>query len=525
MSKIGALFHNEIIKMRKRVSLVVISIIMVAAIIGISGIIKMEDALSNIGYIEYTYDSYIDSYQSEIDYLNENLTQLDTDIKAAREKEDTEVLMDLYNSKVSNLTDLSVLKLRIDYTDMSSSDFRSDLIDFISIYMQKVNQYTVMEEAFPGTQNKTEYESAQQAVTKLTEILKNQDYPGYVEYSKGLIDAMTDITEEEKSLLLEKWDIMFKLDPTGGIGDKKNESRTQYARRVSNTVEALAKTIIYERNFLDGYDNSASVTPKQIETYKDRLAAIRYCIDHDIEMSDTSNSASSIAYSLVSSIANALITLLLIIIAGGMISTEISTGSIKSLIIAPVRRWKIFTAKLLALLTVAAALTLTKYICIAATQSLFWPDAISPYIYASAETAHSINYYLYQLAYCFAELIPIIMIAIFAFMLSTTTRSTALSVGLSMGIYFGGSVVVNILNLFASGEWLKFIPFNNMNLASKFFPMSSLLSNYGDPFSAVMVGDASNFADTSALFSLLYIIVLSVLMLYIAFDSFTRRDI
>lgn len=519
MSKIGALFHNEIIKTRRRVSVLVITIIMIAAIVGISGLIKIEEVWLDSGYIYPAYDIYSSDLSSTNDYLN----QLEPKIAEAKEKEDKEALLSLCKEKISNLTYRSVLELRIDYTRAGSLDFRDDLIETLSTYLERVNQYTVMEEAFPGTQNKAEYESAQQTVTALTEILKQQDYAGYVEYSKGLIRSMDDISQEEKELLLEKWDILLKLDPAGGIGDSREKSRTEYARNVANTVEGLAKTIIYERNFTDGYnDGSQAVTPKQLETYRDRLAAVRYCIDNDIEISNTDSGSASVAYSLVSSIANSLITLLLIILAGSTISNEISTGSIKSLIIAPVRRWKIFTAKLLALLSVAAALMLVKYVCLAGTQSLFWPDAIRPYVYASSGTAHSINYYLYQLAYCFAELMPIFMVAVFALMLSTTTRNTALSVGLSMGIYFGGSVAATILNAFSSEEWLKFIPFNNMDLADKLFPLSSLMSN---AWTNVAYGQLSMQSGTSALFTLVYIIVLSLCMLYIAFDSFTRRDI
>ena len=513
MSKIGALFHNEIIKMRKRVSVLVITVIMIAAIIGISGLIKIEDVRFDSGYDTYpTYDMYGSDLAGTKDYLE----QLETEITAAKEKGDTENLMYLYNEKIYNLTYCAILELRIDYTDTGSSDFRNDLIDGLSVYLEKINQYTVMEEAFPGTQDKAEYASAQQTVTALTEILKQQDYAGYVEYSKDLIRSMTDISQEEKELLLEKWDILLKLDPTGGIGDDREESRTEYARNAANTVEALAKTIIYERDFTNGANGTGSVTPKQLEDCKDTLATVRYCIDNGIEIFNADGSMASAAYSLVSSIANSLITLLLIILAGAIISNEIATGSIKSLIIAPVRRWKIFTAKLLALLSVATALMLVKYICIVGTQSLFWPDAILPYVYASSGTAHSMNYYLYQLLYCFAELMPIFMVAVFALMLSATTRNTALSVGLSMGIYFGGSVAASILNVFSSGEWLKFIPFNNMDLADKLFSMSALTPNYGN---------VSMPGSTSALFTLVYIIVLSLCMLYIAFDSFTRRDI
>ena len=85
MSKIGALFHNEIIKMRKRVSVLVITVIMIAAIIGISGLIKIEDVRFDSGYDTYpTYDMYGSDLAGTKDYLE----QLETEITAAKEKGD-----------------------------------------------------------------------------------------------------------------------------------------------------------------------------------------------------------------------------------------------------------------------------------------------------------------------------------------------------------------------------------------------------------------------------------------------------
>ena len=50
------------------------------SIIGISGFIKLEDSLSG----DYMYYPYItDSYQNDIDYYKEYLTQLETDIRSS----------------------------------------------------------------------------------------------------------------------------------------------------------------------------------------------------------------------------------------------------------------------------------------------------------------------------------------------------------------------------------------------------------------------------------------------------------
>ena len=88
-----------------------------------------------------------------------------------------------------------------------------------------------------------------------------------------------------------------------------------------------------------------------------------------------------------------------------------------------------------------------------------------------------------------------------------------------MAVYFGGSMVMQILQLMGlSGEWIKFVPFTNMdNLQTQFFPFSTvsqMVSDIGINLSVPKLG-----------FSLCYLAVLSVCMIYTAFDSFTRRDI
>jgi ABC-type transport system involved in multi-copper enzyme maturation permease subunit len=104
-----------------------------------------------------------------------------------------------------------------------------------------------------------------------------------------------------------------------------------------------------------------------------------------------------------------------------------------------------------------------------------------------------------------------------AFMLSVITRNTAASVGISIAVYFGGNLANTFISLFATGEWAKFIPFNNMSLASRLFPdpMGSFGMNIFGYQSVV----------PSITFSAVYLAVLVICMGYIALDSFNRRDI
>ena len=136
---------------------------------------------------------------------------------------------------------------------------------------------------------------------------------------------------------------------------------------------------------------------------------------------------------------------------------------------------------------------------------------------ASGGKAMEINFFLYQLADAFVQFIDVFVFMLFAFMLSIVTRNTAASVGISIGVYFGGSMAMTMVGQFLKGEWINFIPFTNLSLSTKFFPYSGLNN--------MMTGMGIVNTGTSLPFSLCYLAVLCICMLYVAKDSFCRRDI
>ena len=216
--------------------------------------------------------------------------------------------------------------------------------------------------------------------------------------------------------------------------------------------------------------------------------------------------------------------LLLMIVAGGTVSQEMATGSIKSLIIAPVRRWKIFVAKLIAVLTLAAAGGLITWGLSLLVDGIFFGFSTQPaYVFAVGGTAHSMPFLLFFLARTGVELIPVLVYAFFALLLSTVTRNTAVAVGLSMATYFVGNIAYAFVAQLTQDEWVRFLPFANLSLTSRIFPTLSGASLTG-VLSGASITDAAGVTGSLA-FSACYLAVLCFLMLYTAFDSFTRRDI
>ena len=109
------------------------------------------------------------------------------------------------------------------------------------------------------------------------------------------------------------------------------------------------------------------------------------------------------------------------------------------------------------------------------------------------------------------------MFLLLAMMLSTVARNTAVSVGISIAAYLGGSTVTQIINLFVKSDWIKFVPFNNLGLQNKIF------SNDMSYTASAMTNEM--LSNTSIKFSLAVLGVCAVIMIVTMFDSFRKRDI
>ena len=76
-----------------------------------------------------------------------------------------------------------------------------------------------------------------------------------------------------------------------------------------------------------------------------------------------------------------------------------------------------------------------------------------------------------------------------------------------------------IINQFIKKDWIKFVPFNNLNIADKIFTNSTNIMQ-------MAIGGNGSFATSTTLgFSLAILGVCAILMLVTMYDSFNKRDI
>ncbi len=201
-----------------------------------------------------------------------------------------------------------------------------------------------------------------------------------------------------------------------------------------------------------------------------------------------------------------LISLFTIIIAAGIISNEFRWGTIKLLLIRPISRTKILFSKFVSVLLFS--LTMQVYLLLISLLMgliFFGMNGLNPNIVQMGPDG-------YEEVSAFSEIITqyglymvnLIMMATFAFMISTIFRNSAMAIGLAIFLMFTGNTIINFV---ADYEWAKFILFANTNL-----------SQYIGSGSPVIEGMTLGFSIT-------VLIVYFAIFLLVSWLSFTKRDV
>jgi ABC-2 type transport system permease protein len=158
------------------------------------------------------------------------------------------------------------------------------------------------------------------------------------------------------------------------------------------------------------------------------------------------------AMTIESMILVTLITIFTCVMAADSVAGEFTWGTIKLLLIRPWSRSSILLSKFVSLVLFALFFMAVAYISTFIVNVLFFGYT------SDSETAmFATQFYLYQL-------ISLIFVVSFAFMLSAAFRSGGLAIGLSVFLLFGGSIINGMLAAFSDKPWVQYVPFLHINL-------------------------------------------------------------
>ena len=474
--KIFRLFIDENIKTWKKLSTKLLIIAVLLSLVGVLGLTKlmqhMDERNKMSVYVTENNDEYL---KSEIDYLKEQLKDENLDEE----------------SKKSMQAQMEQYEMYLQYDIQLYGDtWKNDIVK--SIVKLRLN----------GKNDEAE---------KLVQILKKNDYSGYIPNEKKILKDELDNKEikqqeyDDEILILELKEEYLKED--------EETWKKSIIREIQNSQKGLREGI--------GYNSGKLLKVEDKQKLEELITMDKYRLEKNIEPIETSSDENfRLRFEMLAPMfVIAVISIVTVIIAGGTISTEVSSGTIKFWALTPNKRWKILTAKLLSILFYIIILTLVMSLLSVAFANIFFKGSGETYLYIKNGEVQEIGNTLYIVELYFAKTIPVVIFALFAVMLSTVTRNTAASVSISMALYMGNGIVMMILNQFIKKDWIRFVPFNNLNIAEKIFTNSTDLSQ-------MLLDGTDTFAKSTSLgFSLCVLGVCSVLMIVTMYDSFNKRDI
>jgi len=232
-----------------------------------------------------------------------------------------------------------------------------------------------------------------------------------------------------------------------------------------------------------------------------------YYLEHDIQ--PTAYGASE--FVMENAVLLSIVSLFTIIIAAGIVANEFRWGTIKLLLIRPISRSVILLAKYISVL-IFSFITLLFVLLFSwiVGAILFGIDGLNPHtlIYANDFDMDSGFRYVSIIKEIIADygyqLVNLVMMATFAFMVSTIFRNSALAIGIAIFLMMAGNQIVFFLSEHA---WAKYILFANTDL-----------SQYAAGSEPIIVGMTLSF---SIGMLLLYYSVFMIL----SWVFFTKRDV
>ena len=498
MSKMIRLCSCEFSKIMKKKSTKIMIIILILSLFASAGIANLTKKMYNIVDEMSDSSNYKESIQSEIDTLKFELNENSASLDEAT-KNDKLAQIDIKQFAKDNNINL--------YTQY----WKTEIIES-KMYDCKVKIYN-----YNSLKDKVSAELTQETYNKLADLVIKDDFTGYIENQKSELKKELDSGLIDQN---EYDDEIYVLDLK-----QKYEIGKVYNSDDKWKTSTLAEIQLLKRNIRLGVDSLSqkALTEKTMEETNNAIKIEEYRLQNNVVpymsgMGDSIGSTRKVYDYMVGSLSMMVLTVIMIIIAGGTISSEISKGTIKFWSFTPNKRWKILLSKLIVTtLFLVITTVILSLISTVVGNMFFGAENAQDYLYVSNGSVHTINYVAFSMLYNLTVAIEIFVFVIFAMMLSTVARNTAVSVGVSIAAYLGGGTIMSIVNMFVKSDWIKFIPFNNLSLADRIFTSDMSYS------ATAMVKTVTG--NITVGFSAAVLGVCVFIMLVTMFDSFRKRDI
>jgi ABC-2 type transport system permease protein len=223
-----------------------------------------------------------------------------------------------------------------------------------------------------------------------------------------------------------------------------------------NWKAEVQQQIAEEKRFMEDKNTSASTKAEVANLIK----LNEYRLTNDIPPTDRS------VWGGVLNAANLiiLVTIFTVVIAADSVAGEFSSGTIKLLLIRPASRSKILLSKYIPILIFSVLLLGVLFGSAFLLSGLLegFKDIGIAHIYMDKDhVIHQVSIISHVIHTYGYKCVDLIMIVTMAFMLSTVFRSSSLAIGISLGLLFVGSGIVDLLSRY---NWSKYYLFANTDL-------------------------------------------------------------
>ena len=443
------LIKNELTKIFKKKTIYITMILIFLLMIFINCINKYSNSSS---YSAYMYsESYINSIKEELSNLNPE--------------------------KPSDVTLYINLKSELDLSNLmekyKDSDWKLSIInDRISPYITEINTYTYgaeksEEQARKATEemesiiakldeNDWKYfanEDLQNANNKIEELNKQKAQTQDTEIIKGL-------NNEIENAKVEKEIAEYRLEKNIPYGvDYLNIALTRYQTSSGTLISYDLEN--KELDFEEQKEYNDALTTKEESKYIIETGT-------DINKSDSLKGSLQYFYSQY----GVFIIVVIIMIAGTIVSEEFNKGTIKLLLVKPYTRTQILLSKFLTVLIISAFVIVSTILIqilvggiLFGFESLFEPVVVYN---LSTNAIQEINILAYLGIQTLTQLPIIILLATLAFAISTIFSNSALAITVSLLGYMGASII-NQLAIAYNLTFMKYFVTMNWDLSQYLF--------------------------------------------------------
>lgn len=294
---------------------------------------------------------------------------------------------------------------------------------------------------------------------------------------------------------------------------KNNINPNEYDNFGKN-FSAFTKAKSEYDNLVLSKENGMSVSDKVLEEAEQKYNLCKYAFENDIAYHltefDNPNEYSEntfIICMLQSGLMCSMAGIIIVVIAAGIFSSEFHQGTIKFLLINPIKRSKIFWSKYITCISLLIFIALAFFGIHLLTSVLFCGmDGIDGvYLTISDNIVGSEPIIFYAFKRYLLSGVSIITSVTMAFTISSFIKNSGLAIALSLVCEFLGGTIVMFLNAF-NQDWARYLFFANTDLSN-------------------IASGNSMFAGHTLTFALTILAVYMVVFLLTAYDSFTRKDV